>query len=99
MRPGGCRKKSHEFPPMTWMMIFINRNSVRGLWKNPFFQEISNRTHGPRTPKPEYLIARSQLTQGSVGIRSHSIFDGISYGFPSLEVGPDHPQLLGEFLD
>ena len=23
----------------------------------PFFQEISNRTHGPRTPKPEYLIA------------------------------------------
>ena len=30
----------------------------------PNFQEISNgRTHGPRTPKkPEYLIARSQLT-------------------------------------
>ena len=24
-------------------------------------QEISNRTHVSRTPKPEYLIARSQL--------------------------------------
>jgi len=24
-----------------------------------------------RTPQPEYLIARSQLTKGSVGIRSH----------------------------
>ena len=23
MWPGGCRKKTHEFPPMTWM-IFIN---------------------------------------------------------------------------
>ena len=32
-------------------------------------QEISNRTHGPPTPKkPEYLIARSQLTeQGPLG--------------------------------
>ena len=31
-------------------------------------QEISNgRTHVSRTPKPEYLIARSQLTWGSVG--------------------------------
>ena len=30
-----------------------------------------------RTPKPEYVIARSQFTWGSVEIRSHSIFDGI----------------------
>ena len=29
---------------------------------SPLFQEISNRTHFSRTPKPEYLIARSQLT-------------------------------------
>ena len=28
-------------------------------------------------PQPEYLIARSQLTLGSVGIRSHSIFYAI----------------------
>ena len=29
-----------------------------------YFQEISNgRTHVSRTPKPEYLIARSQLTE------------------------------------
>ncbi len=33
-----------------------------------WIQEISNRTHVSRTPKkPEYLIARSQLTWGSVG--------------------------------
>ena len=38
------------------------------------FQEISNRTHGPRTPKPEYLMARFVTSwSGSVGIRSHSI--------------------------
>ena len=38
-------------------------------------QEISNgRTHVSRTPKPENLIARSQL-RGPLG-RSHSIFDG-----------------------
>ena len=30
---------------------------------NGCFQEISNRTHVSRTPKPEYLIARSQLTE------------------------------------
>ena len=30
------------------------------------------------TPKPENLIARSQLTKvRSVGIRSHSVFDGL----------------------
>ena len=41
-------------------------------------QEISNgRTHGPRTPKkPEYLLALASYWTGSVGIRSHSIFDG-----------------------
>ena len=41
-------------------------------------REISNRTHGPRTlKKPEFLIAlASNLLDGSVGIRSHSIFDG-----------------------
>ena len=36
-----------------------------------------------RRPKPEYLfLARSQLTKvGSVGIRSHSIFDGLQQRF------------------
>ena len=29
-----------------------------------------------RTPKPEYLIARSQLTERGPLVRSHSIFDG-----------------------
>ena len=36
-----------------------------------------------RTPKPEDLIARSQLTSGSVGIRSHLIFDGTYHPFLS----------------
>ena len=40
-------------------------------------QEISNRTHVSRTPKkPEYLIARSQLTERGPLVRSHSVFDG-----------------------
>ena len=42
------------------------------------FQEISNRTHGPRTPKPEYLnISIAPYWTGSLGIRSHSIFHGL----------------------
>ena len=32
----------------------------------PRFQEISNKTHVSRTPKPEYLITRSQLTWSGV---------------------------------
>ena len=50
---------------------------------NILIQEISNgRTHWTDPEKkPEYLIAPSQLTYyGSVGIRSHSIFDGIDTG-------------------
>ena len=31
------------------------------------------------TPKPEYLLALATYWSGSVGIRSHSIFDGIEY--------------------
>ena len=45
-----------------------------------WFQEISNeRTVPERTPKqPEYLIARSQLTErGPLGFGSISLFDGM----------------------
>ena len=43
-------------------------------------QEISNRIHwtDPEKNLSNYLIAGSQLTAGSVWIRSHSIFDGYS---------------------
>ena len=49
-----------------------------GLQKcRQIFQEISNRTHGPQTPKKaEYLMARSLLTEQGPLVRSHSIFDG-----------------------
>ena len=41
-------------------------------------QEISNRTHGPRTPKPEYLIApATYLGVRWYIIRFHSMFDGL----------------------
>ena len=52
---------------------------VEKIWgRNEIIQELSNRTHGPRTPKkPEYLIAllATSLVR-SVGIRSHASFDG-----------------------
>ena len=35
-------------------------------------QEISNRTHVARTPKPSHLIAQQQFPLGSVG----KVFDG-----------------------
>ena len=38
-------------------------------------QEITNRTHFSRTPKPEYLIALSKVLRGPL-VRSHLIFDG-----------------------
>ena len=38
---------------------------------------MSKKTRNPRTPKkPEYLLALASYWTGSVGIRSHSIFDG-----------------------
>ena len=47
-----------------------------GIVNPVFFQEISNRTHGLRIPKkPEYLIARLQLTERGPLVRSYSIFD------------------------
>ncbi len=61
-----------------------NTSSVEGLrfreaqaaWYS-WIQEISNRTHVSRSPKPEYLIARSQLTERGSLVRSHSISDGL----------------------
>ena len=45
--------------------------------KSPFIQEISNRTHVSRTPKKPWVSNSSNAAYwtGSVGIRSHSIFD------------------------
>ncbi len=37
-------------------------------------------------PKPEYLIARSQLTERGPFVRSHSIFDGYIYIYISIFV-------------
>ena len=36
-------------------------------WRKGLFQEISKRTHGPRTPKPEYPIAQSNFFRGPLG--------------------------------
>ena len=57
--------------------------SLQRRHKDVLFQEISNSTHGSRTPKkPEYLIARSQLTErGPWGIGPipvlMDLFDGV----------------------
>ena len=73
-------------------------------------QEISNgRTHVSRTPKePEYqkTLDRTLLLTGSVGIRSHSFFDGYTVYDMTLRIQtpPDgvelivkesHPQVKG----
>ena len=50
------------------------------------FDDVSKKSPtGPteRTPKPEYLIARSQLTERGPLVRSHSIFDGMFDGLNS----------------
>ena len=51
-------------------------------------QEISNgRTHASRTlKKPEYqtMLDRNLLFTGSVGIRSHSFFDGYTVPIGSM---------------
>ena len=48
------------------IVIFVSRKSPTGPTE--------------RTPKPEYLIARSQFAYGSVGIQSRSILDGLPKG-------------------
>ena len=43
-----------------------------------YIQKNSNgRTHVSRTPKLEYLIAQSQLTEPGPLVRFHSIVDGV----------------------
>ena len=64
-----------------WLLNFStqkprSRSNCLHIAEKLIFQEISNRTHGSRTPKPGYLIALATYWTGSVGIRSHSIFDG-----------------------
>ena len=60
----------------------INGDRINGLFHlliNEIYKSMKSPT-GPteQTPKPEYLIALSQLTwSGSSWIRSHLIFDGI----------------------
>jgi len=43
-----------------------------------YIQKNSNgRTHVSRTPKLEYLVAQSQLTEPGPLVRFHSIVDGV----------------------
>ena len=58
-------------------MLGLGREKIRGKTN---VQEISNRTHGPRIPKPKYLVARSQLTErGPLGFGPIRIFGGKTY--------------------
>ena len=56
-----------------------------------FFQEISNRTHGPRTPKPQYLIDLPTY----LGVRWDSVPFNFRWNFwspqNSLELTPPSP--------
>ena len=88
----------HHHPPeaararqISWAWTGVNQ-MINGRCLS--FQEIFNRTHGLRTPKPEYLIAlaRNLPFWGSVGIRSHSIFDGI---LEQQETG--WPEIVGKW--
>ena len=53
------------------------------------FQEICNRTHVSRTPKPEYLIARSQLP--SWGPLGFGPIQFLMESWVTIEVGPNPP--------
>ena len=63
-----------------WRWDLCGPGSEKNRQNEPLIQEISNgRTHVSRTPKkPDYLkaLSRNLLGPGSVGIRSHSVFDG-----------------------
>ena len=80
----------HSLYTCTYKNIYFQVVHNETKKQNSYVQEIST-TVGPteRTPKPEYLIARLQLTERGPLVRSHSIFDGLclngdaSYIIPS----------------
>ena len=65
----------------TAVTIYYQKHPRAICWiKTPSSHVSKKSPTGPteRTPKPEYLLARIATSKtGSVGIRSHSIFDGM----------------------
>ena len=57
--------------------------------KSAIFQQITNRTHVSRTPKPEYLIALVSLLRGPL-VRSHLDFWLIYTSYASSSICPIH---------
>ena len=54
-------------PSIAWR-LFRRLYIIHGMYANPWkFQEISNRTHGPRTPRPECHIALETYWTGLLG--------------------------------